>query len=159
MRIRSKLLIIILGSVAAVWIIGGGTMFGIGGNQQVTRTSATGDTTAGIGWLNFDINKVGVNFDQFIELARNAIKNLPAIIKTIEDKIAANTNPADTEKLNAELSLKKAELDTSNNAIVMYGLAIAGVVIMSVGLGIGVITAAMATFRFVSKKNKVTVNR
>lgn len=165
MKINQKILTIVLGSVAAVGIIAGGTMFGVGGNQtQTVQIGQNTKTTFGAGWLNFESGKFpGPNglvndFGAFLELANKTTQELPKLIKAWEDQLA-DLSTQNKDQLTLQITAAKESLQQANDTITMHGVAIAGVTIMSIGLAIGVFAAGMEIFKFVTKKDKVTVNK
>lgn len=165
MKINQKILTIVLGSVAAVGIIAGGTMFGVGGNQTATISFGGQEATISNGWLNYDNSLFKdpqgeiMNFDKFLENCSTQSKDLPDAIKKLETAIASTTDANILNMLNTQLAQSKAMLKLANDTITMHGVAVAGVTIMSIGLAIGVFAAGMEIFKFVTKKDKVTVNK
>lgn len=168
MKINQRILTIVLGSVAAVGIIAGGTMFGVGGNQtQTLQISPTESIIAGTGWLNFESGKITDpsngqkidNFDRFLEVTKKNIEDSDTTIKMLEGMLAAATTEAQKTEIQGYITTAKESLQQANDTITMHGVAIAGVTIMSIGLAIGVFAAGMEIFKFVTKKDKVTVNK
>lgn len=138
----SKKLSIILASVAGVSTIAGGVMYGVGGNQTIVGTTAQGDELQTVGWINF--NRPGMTFDEYMKGLQDTKKSLEDQIKIFE------ANPADPLAGIQIATLKKA-IESIDSQVSMYNLAIAGVVIMSLGLAMGAITVALV---ILSKKSK-----
>lgn len=139
----SKKLSIILASVAGVSTIAGGVMYGVGGNQTIAGKTAQGaDELQTVGWINF--NRPGITFDEYMKSLQDTKKSLEDQIKIYE------ANPSDPLAGLQIEALKKA-IESIDSQVSMYNLAIAGVVIMSLGLAMGAITVALV---ILSKKSK-----
>lgn len=147
MKISSKILTIVLGSVAAVGTIAGGVMLGVGGNHTTTIDAgasglpgATGTISIGTGMLNYVADKTGgQSFDQYLKLMEEQVKQLPDSIKLVEG-IPGQENT---------VKLLKIQLENAQAVLSMHALAIAGAVFLALGLATGVITGAMV---FVSRR-------
>lgn len=165
MKISKKTLGIIFGSIAGASIIAGGTMFGVGGNQTTTISFGGVSTTYGSGMINFESAKVGgVTYGEYIQNLTNLINNSKDTLKQIKDGIAILEKlPPGSIVDNVTVEQKIAEFQqmiietedaiaVAHVAITMNNLAIAGAVIMSLGLATGVIIGAIALFNW--KKSK-----
>lgn len=165
MKISKKTLGIIFGSIAGASIIAGGTMFGVGGNQTTTISFGGVSTTYGSGMINFESAKVGgVTYGEYIQNLTNLINNSKDTLKQIKDGIAILEKlPSGSIVDNVTVEQKIAEFQqmiietedaiaVAHVAITMNNLAIAGAVIMSLGLATGVIIGAIALFNW--KKSK-----
>lgn len=165
MKISKKTLGIIFGSIAGASIIAGGTMFGVGGNQTTTISFGGVSTTYGSGMINFESAKVGgVTYGEYIQNLTNLINNSKDTLKQIKDGIAMLEKlPPGSIVDNVTVEQKIAEFQqmiietedaiaVAHVAITMNNLAIAGAVIMSLGLATGVIIGAIALFNW--KKSK-----
>lgn len=142
MKISSKILTIVLGSVAAVGTIAGGVMLGVGGNHTTTFDASiipggSGTISVGTGMLNYVADKTGmtggVSFDEYLKQQEKVVKDLPDQIKLAED----TNQPANIIKM------LKDQLANAQATLSMHALAIAGAVFLALGLATGVITGAM----------------
>lgn len=142
MKISSKILTIVLGSVAAVGTIAGGVMLGVGGNHTTTIDTSiipggSGTISIGTGMLNYVADKAGFNggksFDEYLKEQEKVVKDAPEQIKGLE---AIPGQEATVKTL-------KTQLENAQAVLSMHALAIAGAVFLALGLATGVITGAM----------------
>lgn len=141
MKISSKILTIVLGSVAAVGTIAGGVMLGVGGNHTTTIDAAssgipgaTGSISIGTGMLNYVADKTGgASFDQYLKQMEEQVKQLKDSIKLLESVPGQE----------ATIKVLKTQLENAQATLSMHALAIAGAVFLALGLATGVITGAM----------------
>lgn len=179
MKFFSKITTVVLITVGAAGTLGGAIMFGVGGAPTAKLSfNDNPEKTVGVGWLNFDSKAFqGISYDDFLKTGRDnqaglktGITETEASIQKLEAELATlnpDTEAGQIATIKGQIANSKAEikvLKVNLNAAVLFDLAIAGIIVMSVGILIAALSAAMAINvensedRKLAKKNKVEIN-
>lgn len=154
MKMISKILTVALTAVAGVGTLGGAIMFAVGGSTNVKLQN---DATpielinTGIGWLNFQNDSVFLlkiipglkDYNEFLEFTKSTRgqEELKLIIKDTEDLLTLpNLSIESKDSLKEQIK----SLNVMLTAPALYNLSIAGVSIMSIGIVLAALSAAVA---------------